>query len=183
MSTNKCLNCTKTVRNNQRGIFCDICRSWCHLSCTSLSISDYNNLASSPDDWFCHNCLSKVFPFNSLHDDTDYANAVFNLAHSQSFSLNYIRSSQQLSVISKHIGSNDDIDPDSNFLASSIKNSPYFMNDEFNDFIRDNSLTDRNFSILHINARSLTCNMDNLLLLLSNINLVIYRYCFYRNLG
>ena len=125
----RCLSCAKTVRSNQRGIFCDICNAWCHLSCTSLSILDYNNLANSSDDWFCHNCLMSIFPFNRLDDEVDYANTIFNLSHSQSFTVDYIRNSDQLTILSKRICSNDDIDPDYNFLCHSIKNSPYFMND------------------------------------------------------
>lgn len=167
--SNNCLSCTKTVRNNQRGIFCDICKSWCHLCCTSLSISDYNNLSNSPDPWFCHKCIEYLFPFNNLSDDTEYVNCIYNLSHSQSFSMDYLRNPRQLYITSKSICANDDIDPDCNFLRSNCKNSPYFMSEEFNAYVEQNSINDRKFSLLHINARSLQCNLSKVLCLLNNI--------------
>jgi len=128
-----CQHCSKLVRRNHRGILCDLCKYWFHLSCTSLLVDDYRKLANSSDDWFCRNCLSSLFPFNNL-DDLEFINCLFNLIHSETFNIDYIKNSRQLSIISKSICSDDDIDPDLNFLHTNYKNSPYYWDTEFNDF-------------------------------------------------
>ena len=44
------------------------------------------------------------------------------------------------------------------------------MKDEFNDLVLNNNINN-NFTILHINARSLNKNIDKILLLLTDFNL------------
>jgi len=165
-----CQHCSKLVRRNHRGILCDLCKYWFHLSCTSLLVDDYRKLANSSDDWFCRNCLSSLFPFNNL-DDLEFINCLFNLIHSETFNIDYIKNSRQLSIISKSICSDDDIDPDLNLLHTNYKNSPYYLDTEFNDFIDKSSLSNANFSILHINARSLQYKINTLLGFLNNLKL------------
>ena len=64
---------------------------------------------------------------------------------------------------------NEDIDPDTNFYKAQCKTSPYFMDSEFNNYVCSKSLCDDQFSIIHINARSLNKNIDNLKLLINRL--------------
>ena len=57
-----CGVCTKSVRSNQKGIFCDGCNKWFHLKCISMDLKSYSDLGSSNEQWFCDiNC---GWPFN-----------------------------------------------------------------------------------------------------------------------
>jgi len=170
-STNACASCCKTVRNNQRGIYCELCKRWLHLSCTSFTVDDYLLMSNSLDDWYCHFCLASLLPFNNICDDLEFKNLIFNLDHSNNFSLDYLHNSCQFSIISNKLGNDSDFDPDSNCIRQNCKDSPYYLDTELNELIVNKSLTDLNFSILHINAQSLHNKIGKLLDLMNNIKI------------
>ena len=62
-----------------------MCHLWTHLKCTPLSLSEYNDLTHSHDDWYCPSCLSDTFPFNHLDSDTDFYFALLDLQSSANF--------------------------------------------------------------------------------------------------
>ena len=82
---NPCSMCKFQVHNNHKAIFCNICHLWTHLKCTLLSLSEYNDLTHSHDDWYCPSCLSDTFPFNHLDSDTDFYFALLDLQSSANF--------------------------------------------------------------------------------------------------
>ena len=82
---NPCSICKFRVHNNHKAIFCNICHLWTHLKCTPLSLSEYNDLTHSHDDWYCPSCLSDTFPFNHLDSDTDFYFALLDLQSSANF--------------------------------------------------------------------------------------------------
>ena len=77
---NPCSMCKFQVHNNH-----NICPFWTHLKCTLLSLSEYNDLTHSHDDWYCPSCLSDTFPFNHLDSDTDFYFALLDLQSSANF--------------------------------------------------------------------------------------------------
>ena len=62
-----------------------MCHLWTHLKCTPLSLSEYNDLTHSHDDWYCPSCLSDTFPFNHFDSDTDFYFALLDLQSSANF--------------------------------------------------------------------------------------------------
>ena len=44
-----CSICNKNVLNNQKGVECDSCDKWCHMSCDGMSDEYYQLLRSSND--------------------------------------------------------------------------------------------------------------------------------------
>ena len=48
---NPCSICKFRVHNNHKAILCNICHLWTQLKCTLLSLSEYNDLTHSHDDW------------------------------------------------------------------------------------------------------------------------------------
>ena len=82
---NPCSICKFRVHNNHKAIFCNICHLWTHLKCTPLSLSEYNDLTHSHDDWYCPSCLSDTFPFNHFDSDTDFYFALLDLQSSANF--------------------------------------------------------------------------------------------------
>jgi len=130
-----CASCSKSVRYNQRGIYCDLCKRWLHLSCTSYTFNEYQLLSTTTEDWYCQFCLAYVFPLNKICDEFEYLNCIFNLSHSVKLSSNHLLTNFQLALSSKRLGSNSDIDPDYNCIRQYCKDSPYYLDTEFNDLI------------------------------------------------
>ena len=61
-----------------------MCHLWTHLKCTPLSLSEYNDLTHSHDDWYCPSCLSDTFPF-------DFYFALLDLQSSANFDGSHLR--------------------------------------------------------------------------------------------
>lgn len=60
-SKHPCGTCSKSVRSNPRATMCDQCNLWFHTKYMNISISSYNNLSQSNDEWFCLNCSLPKF--------------------------------------------------------------------------------------------------------------------------
>jgi hypothetical protein len=58
-----CAFCKHLIKRNHRAIQCDICDGWLHIKCANLSNSDNVRLGISNENWYCNNCLGKIFPF------------------------------------------------------------------------------------------------------------------------
>ena len=57
-----CGSCSRAVRANQRGIFCEVCYSWFHTKCVDMSVDEYSRLGSSVEGWCCPNCFREALP-------------------------------------------------------------------------------------------------------------------------
>ena len=80
-----CSICKFRVHDKLKAIFCNICHLWTNLKCTPLSLSKYNDLTHSHDDWYCPICLSDTFHFNHFDNDTDFYFALLDLQSSANF--------------------------------------------------------------------------------------------------
>lgn len=67
----------------------------------------------------------------------------------------------QYDVINSLCPLDNKIDPDENFLLSSYKPTRYWLSSEFNNYIKKSKFDNKNFSILHLNARSLNNKLDD----------------------
>jgi exonuclease III len=165
-----CITCCKNVNYNQKALYCDSCSKWIHLKCTTLTLNDYAQLATEPSDWFCTKCLSSLFPFNAIEDDFDFLCCLYNLAYSNKPNASLIKNSQQLKLTNKYKVCNNDIDPDKYFYKNfNNLGNIYYLEDEFNQLLIDKSI-DSNFSLLHINIRSLSKNLEQLTIYLNSLN-------------
>ena len=63
-----------------------------------------------------------------------------------------------------------DIDPDSN-VSLDLADCRYFVEDQFNEFLQVQNIDKNRLSFMHINTRSLQCNLNGVSNLLSNIAL------------
>jgi hypothetical protein len=168
--TNPCSVCTKGVLDSQRGIYCDLCESWVHLKCTVLTRPDYEVLSVKNDDWYCSTCLGATFPFNNIEDDLEFKNIIFNLTKGNSLHSDVLKNNQQLLISNKFNVGNLEIDPDKYFYHGPHKlNDSYFVEDDFNKIINVKSLAS-NFSLLHINTRSLNKKIAKLTTYLNILN-------------
>ena len=169
MAVNPCSVCNRPVRDYQRAIFCDLCSTWVHLACTSLDVKTYNTLSETDEDWYCHSCLATTFPFNSIDDDLEYFNSLHNFNFSNRINLATFNNPNMLNIINNCKVVDKQIDPDRNLLAGNSKNSSYFTDSEFNNLLISNNIDDSNFSVLHLNARSLGNKMTEFLTFLTSL--------------
>ena len=69
-----CLECKQPVKKTQEGMMCDACDKWVHLKCTDLTLSQYDILVNSNEEFlfFCLECkprqLYADFIFENPHD-------------------------------------------------------------------------------------------------------------------
>lgn len=66
-----CEVCSAPVKNNQKGVQCDVCDSWLHARCIGLSTDDYAKLQSSDDNWCREICLNQaIYPSTTFRTRT-----------------------------------------------------------------------------------------------------------------
>ena len=67
---------------------------------------------------------------------------------------------------------NEDSDPDTNFLNHSLTNDKYFLDNELNSLLQNlNINNDNSFSVLHVNARSLSKHFESLEQIINSLSI------------
>lgn len=64
-----CSVCQKNVRSYNRAIECDVCKHWCHIKCSEISLREYRRLQNIQNfDWTCPSCISnlRTLPFADI---------------------------------------------------------------------------------------------------------------------
>ena len=64
--------CAKDVSENVKAVQCDLCKLWIRIKCNNLNYSDYRYLQNSNESWYCIECCSTIFPFNSLSSNKNF---------------------------------------------------------------------------------------------------------------
>ncbi len=95
-----CGVCAKPVKWTDRGICCDSCQKWYHISCQCMSTQMYNTVGASNISWECLNCgipnfssgifdtfnLSTYNPYTALSlSDSDQSQMDFSIDTNRSF--------------------------------------------------------------------------------------------------
>ena len=175
-----CSVCRQKVLNHMYCMICDICRFPVHRNCTLFIRTEYNDhMNAGTPDWTCQKCVESAFPFNHIIDDDVFHGCLheFSCDHTLSAS-EYVQTK-----IFNPFNLNDDkdyipcsdIDPDScyyNHLSFSIQmNSNYYHEDSFNHSIEKIFHFADTFSMMHLNVRSIPCNLSKLSLYMSNFHI------------
>jgi len=166
-----CGICQRLVKDGQRAIMCAVCARWTHLNCTALTDIDFRNLttSSSKNPWFCTYCLENIFPFNAIVEDFEFMHCLFNYSCNNKMNSDCIKNSEQLELTKKFKCCNNDLDPDKHFYNAIGVSNLYYLEEDFNKLF-DCQTTDVNFSVLHVNARSLSKNFEQLYVYLTNLD-------------
>jgi exonuclease III len=153
---NSCVLCSRDVLQLQERILCGSCKKWVHSKCTN------HKYELCCIDWLCQMCLESLLPFNHIEDDTEFKNVLFNYTTGRPINTLIIKNDTQLLLTQSFNVGNMDIDPDNHFYqeCSTLHSSDYLEN-EFNNISNINAMQS-NFSIIHINARSLSKNIEML---------------------
>lgn len=159
--------CKFRVHNNRKAIFCNVCHLSTHPKCTPLSLSEYNDLTHSHDDYdydshdgivHCSSYLSDTFPFNHFDSDTDFYFALLDLQFSANFDGSFLGTKHPFleDFDTYQLLHNPDLDPDINMLSSTsnlLSRCTYMNSRHFNNLFSDSSYSNC-FSLFHLNIRS-----------------------------
>ena len=61
-----CKICARNVHNKDKAVQCDLCELWIHIKWNNLNYVDCRYLQKCEKPWYCRECCSTIFPFNSL---------------------------------------------------------------------------------------------------------------------
>ena len=163
---NPCSLCHKQVRENRKGIQCNNCEIWIHVTCNGTTDKDYQQLRLEADDvpWSCISCIIKqraeIFLFGFLSKlELRNLNGVDLLSF-----LSTLPSYDTQSKLTKMTNLGD-FEIDENFVQS--MNSKYLN-------VRDLpklSINKKDLLLFHVNLRSLTVHFDELHTLLGNLKI------------
>ena len=67
-----CRICAKIIHDKDKVVQCDICEFWIHIKCNNLNYLDYRYLQNCDESWYCIECCSTIFPFNSLSSSKSF---------------------------------------------------------------------------------------------------------------
>ena len=73
-----CKICAKNVHDKDKAVQCDLCELWIHIKCNNLNYLDYRYLQNCDESWYCIDCCSTIFPFNSLSSNKNFLSCCTN---------------------------------------------------------------------------------------------------------
>ena len=68
----------KNVSDKDKAVQCDLCELWVHIKCNNLNYLDYRYLQNSNESWYCIECCSTIFLFNSLSSNKNFLDCCTN---------------------------------------------------------------------------------------------------------
>ena len=166
-----CKICAKNVHDKDKAVQCDLCELWIHIKCNNLNYLDYRYLQNCDESWYCIECCSTIFPFNSLTSNKNFlaccTNTDSNITqwndlendHNSSLSL---KPSSKLELL---VNQFNNATPENGNDPEKIASSKYYDIDEMHNIEIPHK--NKSLSLFHINACSLNKNFDDLQHLLS----------------
>ena len=82
-----CSVCPLPVRNDQDGLYCEVCLSWAHRVCVGMSLDVYFHWGQIDDGWVCPKCEEEALPFR------DTSSMSLSMCSSESISSSSLESS------------------------------------------------------------------------------------------
>ena len=169
----KCWICSPKILQHAQNVFCSLCFRHYLLKCISLDPKIIEDIEQNQSTRYCSHCLMDSFPFNNLEDDIDFMAAI-NESPSCG-SLRYLSDKIFLPFElndSDHQYGNDCLNPDLNYFSSYnqyISVCNYFVESSFNSEISKSLNKKHNFSLCHLNNRSIRKNLGSLEFTLENL--------------
>ena len=124
-------------------------------------------------------CIGEMFPFNHIDDERIFLKAIseistsFNIIirhHTESKIFNPLEINENDSNILEYQG---DLDPDKCFFNhhshSLLEACNYQTEQTFNSYVSGKGISNNNFSLFHVNVRSVPANLSQLLLYMENL--------------
>ena len=166
----KCDVCNMRVLSHSYHLKCSACGQLTHIRCLPFVEKDDELYTKRNNcDWLCICCTKRIFPFNHYDDDDEYLAAL-----SDNWPISFDFASSDLrNKIFVPFDLNDEapspleeIDPDVNYYTefenTCFKTCDYYFEESFNKKYQDLAISGESFSLLHVNARSIPCNLSNI---------------------
>ena len=108
-----CSVCGKSVKSNEKAVFCNLCYLWSHCRCNGVSDLQYNTLQIEPDyvTWACINCINSALPCGDIDSPLPFPDKVpFNpKIESLKATLAQVKNATDFSeILEQTIGENND---------------------------------------------------------------------------
>ena len=169
-----CRICAKNVHDKDKAVQCDLCEFWIHIKCNNLNYLDYRYLQSCDESWYCIECCSSIFPFNSLSSNKNFLTCCTSTDNDSNFiQLKELESDHNSSLLLKPspnlellVNQFNNATPEKNNDPEKISSSKYYDIDEMHNLKIPHK--NKSLSLFHINACSLNKNFDDLQHLLSS---------------
>lgn len=152
-----CELCTLCTVKWQQVVKCNSCDREIHTHCLQNDVTDDKVY----DSWLCTACLYKLLPFGCIEDNTEFLSYV-NGTNTDDQSSNYDHMNLKLNLYldkedNKYLLNNGDVDPDENVYSNQTNlskyNTPAKLKNELGPI-------DHNFTVMHINTRSLPPKLE-----------------------
>ena len=159
----KCATIDKSVQ-------CDLCELWIHIKCNNLNYLDYRYLQNCNESWYCIECCSTIFPFNSLSSNKNFlaccTNTDSNIAEWKDLENDHDSSSllkpSNLKLLVKQF---NNATPENANDPEKVASSKYYDIDEMHNIEIPHK--NKPLSLFHRNSCSLNKKFDDLQHLLS----------------
>ena len=154
-----CTSCNKQIQNNNlKRILCPVCERWRHLKCTPFNSADVNII--------CPLCVINIFPFSHIESDIDFYSAVLakdtNCLIDHQL-LNTVKFELKCDFSSSTIIADDETDADVNYYNVLFNNPVKYCETAILNNISPQAINTVPQFLMHINARSLLKNINNLI--------------------
>ena len=152
------------MQDEDKVVQCDLCELWIHIKCNNLNYLDYRYLQNCDESWYCIECCSTIFPFNSLTSNKNFlaccTNTDSNITqwndlendHNSSLSL---KPSSKLELL---VNQFNNATPENGNDPEKIASSKYYDIDEMHNI----EIPHKNKPLSLLNACSLSKNFDDL---------------------
>ena len=160
-----CRICEKNVSDKYKAVQCDLCELWVHIKCNNLNYLYYRYLQNSNESWYCIECRSTIFPFNSLlsykiffscYTNTDSNTHWIDLENDQNSSLS-LKPSSNLELL---VNQFSNATPENSNDPEKVCTSKYYDIEEMHNTQIPHK--NKSLSLFHINTCSLNKNFDDL---------------------
>ena len=160
----------KNVSENVKAVQCDLCELWVHIKCNNLNCLDYRYLQNSNEPWYCIECCSTIFPFNSLSSKKNFLACCTNTDNNTTqwidLENDHISSlSLKPSNLELLVNQFNNATPENNDDPEKICSSKYYDIEEMGNIEIPHK--NKSLSLFYVNACSLNKNFDDLQHLLS----------------
>ena len=166
-----CVVCKRKILQYCKYMRCAACKSSLHLKCIpKLTKEDSLYTNRNNNDWICTVCIEDALPFNHLVDENDFFSCFStDKLPGQNISLRDLNNSVSFMPFElsddKLSDKLHDIDPDTHFyrsLPNILSCSKYYDEVTFVDKCSQLKITENNFSLFHVNARSIPKHHNDL---------------------
>lgn len=143
-----CQLCSLSLSESVDSIECAACKQIFHFDCYAT----YCYSDAPAETWLCIQCLGHIFPFNNIHDNDEFLDAV---CKETDYSITY-ENDVNLDIFPKDfddhpILNSNDIDPDINLFDDLAWNSSYITPESYSTNVTEKET----LNIMHLNCRSI----------------------------